>query len=165
MKMKKNEKMSLEDGWKKFLRHCKIKDLSKYTIDYYQDSYDYFTDFLMKEFQVEDENYEIKELNSELVDDFILWIVETYNMNNTSVNTRLRGLRTFINYLIGKGYIEPFKISLLTTNDKIKETYSDQELKKLLKKPNLKKCNFATYRSWVMINFFLATGARSRTYS
>lgn len=43
MKMKKNEKLKLEDGWKKFLRHCKIKDPSKYTIEYYMESYDCFS--------------------------------------------------------------------------------------------------------------------------
>ena len=33
----------------------------------------------------------------------------------------------------------------------------------LLKKPDIKKCGFAEYRDWVMVNYFLATGNRLLT--
>ena len=38
---------------------------------------------------------------------------------------------------------------------KIKETYTDEELKKLLKKPNLKRCEFNEYKTWVFSNYLL----------
>jgi integrase/recombinase XerD len=43
------------------------------------------------------------------------------------------------------------------------ETYSDSELKLLLKKPNLKKCSFTEYKCWVMTNFLFSTGVRQRS--
>lgn len=45
----------------------------------------------------------------------------------------------------------------------IKETYSDEELKKLLKKPDMRKCSFSDYRSWVIINLLVNNGIRSST--
>ena len=61
------------------------------------------------------------------------------------------------------GYTEPFKISLLKADKKIKETYTDSELAILLKKPDVKKCNFSEYRNWVFINYVMATGNRVST--
>ena len=45
----------------------------------------------------------------------------------------------------------------------VKETYSDAELGLLLKKPNLRKCTFAEYRSWVIVNFLVNSGSRAGT--
>ena len=44
-----------------------------------------------------------------------------------------------------------------------KQTYTDDELARLLKKPNLKSCNFATYRTWVIINLLMDCGCRAGT--
>lgn len=40
----KNEKeeLTLEEGWKKFLQNCKIKNLAKRTIEYYREFFFYF---------------------------------------------------------------------------------------------------------------------------
>ena len=43
------------------------------------------------------------------------------------------------------------------------ETYSDEELFALLKKPNIKKCSFTEYQCWVMTNFLFSTGVRQRS--
>ena len=59
--------------------------------------------------------------------------------------------------------MQNFKIELLKAEKKIKETYTDNELEKILKKPNLKTCSFTEYRNWVMANYFLGTGNRLRT--
>jgi len=62
-----------------------------------------------------------------------------------------------------KGYMDKFAIKLLKKERKIKETYTDDELERILKKPDLKKCRFVEYRKWVMANYFIATGNRLRT--
>ena len=43
------------------------------------------------------------------------------------------------------------------------ETYTDDELKILLAKPNIKKCSFTEYQCWVMKNFLFCTGVRQRS--
>ena len=49
---------------------------------------------------------------------------------------------------------------MLRVQQKMKECYSEEELKMLLKKPNIKQCSFAEYRNWVIINTLIATGMR-----
>jgi integrase/recombinase XerD len=53
-----------------------------------------------------------------------------------------------------------FKIQMLKVDKMIKETYTDIELKLLLKKPDIKVCDFTEYKTWVFSNYLLATGNR-----
>lgn len=64
---------------------------------------------------------------------------------------------------MNNGFTPEYKIKLPKADKKIKETYTDEELKKLLKKPNLKRCEFNEYKTWVFSNYLLATGNRIST--
>ena len=44
--------------------------------------------------------------------------------------------------------ITPFKIQIPKAEKKIKETYTDDELDKLLQKPNMKVCSFTEYKTF-----------------
>jgi integrase/recombinase XerD len=44
--------------------------------------------------------------------------------------------------------------------EKAIEIYSNNELVKLFKPPNLKKCRFSEYRNWVLVQYFAETGNR-----
>lgn len=48
-------------------------------------------------------------------------------------------------------------------NETIKDTYTDAEISKLLKKPDIKKVSFPEYRTWVIVNFLVGTGCRLGT--
>jgi hypothetical protein len=41
--------------------------------------------------------------------------------------------------------------------------YFDEELRQLLKKPNTKKCDFIEYRNYMICQFFMGVGCRTRT--
>ena len=71
-------------------------------------------------------------------------------------------LKSFLSWCNEAG-ITRLNIQLYKAEETIKETYSDEELKKLLKKPNMKKCTFAEYRNWVIINLLLNNGCRAAT--
>ncbi len=48
--------------------------------------------------------------------------------------------------------LDEFIVSRFIHQEKVvKETYSDDEIKRLVVKPNLRKCSFAEYRNWVMV--------------
>ena len=49
------------------------------------------------------------------------------------------------------------------SEETIKETYTDKELERLLKKPNMRACAFAEYRTWVIINLLVNNGTRAAT--
>jgi len=48
-------------------------------------------------------------------------------------------------------------------DEEVKETYTDQEIALLLKKPDMKSAEFSEYRNWVIINYVLGTGNRAGT--
>ncbi|MDR2861756.1 MAG: tyrosine-type recombinase/integrase, partial [Syntrophobacterales bacterium] len=56
-----------------------------------------------------------------------------------------------------------FDIKLIKCDKQIKETYTNEELERLLKKPDINKCRFSDYRNWVMVNYLLGTGNRLKT--
>jgi integrase/recombinase XerD len=64
-----------------------------------------------------------------------------------------------------KGYLHPFKIKLIKAVKKIKPVYTEEELEKLLKKPDVKKTKFKEFRTWAIFNHVLATGNRLETVS
>lgn len=155
----KNEgrEMSVEKVLKLFLNHSKAKNLSKRTISYYERRFSRFIEFL--------EIHEIKKIgqvNNQVVTGFILYLQNRID-NPISINTVLRAVRAVLYYAMKLDYLDEFKIQMLKTPDKVKETYTDDELKILLEKPNLKNCDFVEYRTWVMINWLLSTGNRIRT--
>ena len=89
---------------------------------------------------------------------------QTLKVKETTINTRLRGLRAFFNHCISNGYIsKKIEILLIKTTREMKETYTREEIGLLLKKPNLKKCSFAEYRDWAIISYFIGTGNRLKT--
>jgi len=75
-----------------------------------------------------------------------------------TVNTYFRAYRAFAYFCMDEGWIPIRKISFKTSKAPIKQVYTEQELKLLLKKP--KTSNFTEYRNWVIENYMLATGNR-----
>ena len=62
-----------------------------------------------------------------------------------------------------EGYLETFRMQAIKVDKSGVETYSDEELFALLKKPNIKKCSFTEYQCWVMTNFLFSTAVRQRS--
>ena len=62
-----------------------------------------------------------------------------------SIKSYTRTLKSFLSWCNEAG-ITQLNIPLYKAEETIKETYSDEELKKLLKKPDTKKCDFPEYR-------------------
>lgn len=95
--------------------------------------------------------------------EYLTYLKEHTRANERSIQTYCTGLRAILKYFMQEGYIAEFPIKLPKATKKIKETYTDAELMALMKKPNLKKCRFSEYRSWVLVNFLLGTGNRLNT--
>lgn len=109
LKMIRDNTLTLKEAFEKFIRNCKIKDLSEYTIRYYEKSLNYFTNYLSSEYD-NPVNMTIKYLNKEVVDDFIYWFKDNYNMKNVSINTRLRGIRAFLYYLMEQNIYKTLRL-------------------------------------------------------
>lgn len=83
--------------------------------------------------------------------------------NSVTVNTNIRAIRAVCYYFMRLGYMNEFKISEIKVDKEIIETYSDVEINLLIKKPDVKKCNFIEFKNYVICNFLLSTGCRALT--
>ena len=78
-----------------------------------------------------------------------------------SISSYLRVFRTFLHWCAREGYTT-LDVPNYKQVETVKETYTDEELLRLLKKPT-PDCNFCEYRNWVIINFLLNSGCRAAT--
>lgn len=72
-------------------------------------------------------------------------------------------LRAFLTYCFKREYLSEFDVKIPNVILVKKVVYTENELKFLLKKPNLNTCVVGDYRSWVTVNFLLGTASRSET--
>lgn len=151
--MRKSNNLTIGEVWELFMRKCRARNLSENTLRTYGVHYSILCAFTPADTP-------LKKINSEIVDDFVFFIRENYNINDVAVNSYLRSIRTFLYYCMDCKYIESFKIKMAEVDKKVKETYTNEELERLLKKPDMDSCTFAEYKTWVFENYLLGTGNR-----
>ena len=83
-------------------------------------------------------------------------------LSANSISSYVRTMKTFLSWCNDEE-ITNINIKRYKSEETIKETYTDRELEILLKKPNMRKCGFAEYRTWVIINLLLNNGCRAAT--
>lgn len=155
MKMTVSDKVTFEDGCNKYLDNCRQRNLREGTINHYKQSYTQFYKYF-------DADMPVEEFTSDMYKQYVVYLRNTLQ-NDVSINSYLRDLITTLHFLMNEGYVEPFKMQAIKVDRTNVETYSDDELRTLLQKPNIKKCSFTEYQSWVMTNFLFSTGVRQRS--
>ena len=152
--MVKKNNLTIEEAFSLFIRKCKIKNLTELSISSYEKKIVHFYEFKSKDDLV-------KDINIDTVDNYILWLRDNTSANDITINSYLRTLRAFIYYCQECGYTESFKIHLIKADKEIKETYTNEELARLLEEPDTN--SFSVYKTWVFENFLLGTGCRIST--
>jgi len=146
---------TINSAFEQFVRVKRNMNLSEESIECYQDAIRYFTAFF------DGKNY-CYDVTLDVVEDYITYL-KNKKISSVSVNTYLRGLRSVLYFFMEREYMPQFKVKLIKQEKKVKNTYTDAELKLLLAKPNTKNCSFAEYRNWVISNYLLGTGNRLGT--
>lgn len=113
------QRITVQEATKRFIRHCKVRNLKPETLKYYAEDCGYFSAHIEVEF--------IDEVNAEVLEQFIFQEMEA-GKKVTSINTRIRGLRVFFNFCAERDYMTGFKFPLLKEDKTIKEPYTDSEL-------------------------------------
>ncbi len=147
---------TFEDGVAEHLLDCKARNLRPGTIAHYQEAIKQIYKRIPPETP-------ISEFSPQTMPQFIVALRDDPNLNEVSMGTYARDLKTLMRFFMKCEYIPHFEIKLPKADRYPIETYTDKELKQLLKKPDVRSCNFATYRSWVIINFLLSTGIRQNS--
>ena len=154
--MSKKSNLSIQEAFDLFIRKCKIKNLTDLSISSYEKKMVHFYEFI-------DKSEPITAVTKDTVDDYILWLRENTEANDITINSYLRSVRAFLYFCMEDRYIPTFKIQLIKAEKKIKETYTDDELVRLLEKPDVNNCSFSCYKTWVFENYLLGTGNRIST--
>ncbi|MDD3173711.1 MAG: site-specific integrase [Herbinix sp.] len=147
------QSLTLEEAFGQFIKMCTLKNLSPKTIETYEWHYKILVKYL-------DGNTPISEIDRNVIDDYIIHLKQSGTIRDITINTYLRSIRVFLYYLMKQNLMDEFVIQMLKVDKIIKETYTDPELKLLLKKPDIKTCDFTEYKTWVFSNYLLATGNR-----
>ena len=155
LKMQVSNSITFEQGCNKYLDNCRQRNLREGTINHYKQSYTQFYKYFERETPIE-------EIDQKAYNDYVIYLRRTLH-NDVSINSYLRDLITTLHFLMNEGYIASFKMQAIKVDKTNVETYSEEELKALLQKPNIKKCSFIEYQSWVMTNFLFSTAVRQRS--
>ena len=155
LQMVKGNSITLEEGCNKYLDNCRVRNLREGTINHYRQTYVQFAKFF-------DMQMPVSEINEDVYQQYVVFLHTTLH-NDVSINAYLRDFITTMHFLMKEGYLEPFKMQAIKVDKSHIETYNENELRLLLKKPNIKKCSFTEYQCWVMTNFLFSTGVRQRS--
>ena len=143
---------TFEEAFKQFQEINKIRNLSEETIAYYNRCMNSFAKYF-------DITRFCKEIDITVYNEYIKNL-QSIKTKDVTINTLLRGLRAILNFCMNEGYMNRFEMILLVVDTKVKETYTQEELSRLLKKPNLKECTFVEYRTFMMFTFAYGTCLR-----
>ena len=150
-----NEK-TFKEGFEEYILDCKARNLRDGTISHYRES-------IKQIYKRIPPDTPISHFSSQTMADFYIALREDPDLNEVSMGTYARDLKTLMRFFMKCKYLPFFEISLPKADKAPIKTYTDEELRKLLKKPDVRKCIFSTYRSWVIVNFLLSTGIRQNS--
>ena len=147
------------DLMEEFKEEKKADGRSIATLESYTNSFCKFTDYIGKELTIEEfDESVIYQYKGHLVKE-----MENEALALASINHYLRDLRTFVNWLYDKSLINKrINLKLVKGQEKEIEVYSEEEIEKLIKRPD-KKESWAIWRSWAIDCFILGTGCRIQT--
>lgn len=155
IQMNKSKNLSVEGAYELFIRKCCVKNLSQASITSYQNKIQPFVDYC--------DGGLISSITIDTVDGFTNLLKTEHHVNDVSVVSYLWSVRAFLYYCMECNYMTKFKIHLPKAQKEIKETYSNEQLEKLLAKPDINTCSFTEFKTWVFENYMLATGNRLST--
>ena len=155
LRMDRTTSITLEEGCQLYLNDCRQRNLREATINHYRQSY-------LQMFKAFDPQTPLNEINIQTYNEYVIFLKKRLT-NDISINGYLRDFITTLHFLMESGHVQPFKMKSIKVDQSHVETYTDEELHLLLKKPDLKKCSFIEYQCWVMTNFLFSTGIRQRS--
>lgn len=142
-----------------FIRDCKIRNLSEHTTKYYRSELVRFRKTLESQ-GITSNPREIK--RQHIRENLIAYSIDK-GLKETSINTRIRAVKAFFNFLERESYIleNPTEdVKLLKEKRTIIETFTREQILALLRQPDQK--TFTGIRDYSILILLLETGVRAR---
>ena len=155
----RSDYLDYDEAVRLFLRDGEIRNLREHTLKYYRNELNTFRKML----EAQGVTTLPGEITAEIIrEHVILYMRNVKEAKITSVNTRLRAIRAFFNYLFDNNYIvtNPMKnVSLVRDRKAIIETFTRKQLNDLLNAPDLK--TFTGLRDYTLMLLLVETGIRA----
>ena len=161
------DEILLEDAFSDFIAEKESDNLSPSTIHSYQGSFKLFKNFVNEligddMFCSKIDRGTIMKWKTSMQNDALS---NNGKPNSRSINHYLRDMRVFLNWCMhdNRAYISPrFPVEMIKGQEEPFKEFSVDEQKALIAKPQRKQDkHFAEWRTWAIVNFVLATGARA----
>ncbi|SHK34944.1 integrase/recombinase XerD [Clostridium cavendishii DSM 21758] len=156
LKLNQQTKKIFSDGFEEFILSKRAMNLRPHSINHYMESYKTMEKYI-------DVNIPIENIDKSFIDNYVIALTKR-DLKTQTIHSYVRDLKTILYYFMKLDYMKTFKITLPKVDKVPIETYSDAELRILLKKPNIKTCSFVEIRDWTLINFILSTGVRLNSF-
>ena len=143
---------SLEEAFDEFLCSCKDRGLSDGSIASYREKVELFLKYT---------DVNVEDLDNEVVYEFRDWLKTHRNFNDVSTNTTFRTINVFFKFIHEEYQVPLFHLDYVKETKKIKQIFSSDDIKKLIKQPNLDHCTYSELRDWCIVNIVLNTGVRA----
>lgn len=145
--------ITFRDAFREFVVDATARGLSPKTIRNYELHFHSVSRHM-------DVDVPLGKLNRNMINEMVVAMRES-GLAHNSISSYARVVGTFLQWCDKLGYCH-VEMPTYRQQETIKETYTDEELKRLLTPPD-KTCRFSTYRTWVIINFLLNSGCRAST--
>lgn len=154
-----NEEIKMSVLLEKYLKYCNNhQGLTVKTIKTYRE----FSSRLIKYMENALHITDIKKVDSDIIEIYLDYLIEKKNpAKKISVNSTIRNIKPFFNWLVLKKHIEvnPFEdIKLLKIDKKRKKPLTYEQVKKIWQQPNL--MTYAGIRDSLIIQLLYGTGMR-----
>lgn len=151
--MKKAHNESISEAFEGFMLSAQSRGLTNKTLASYRTHFH----SISKRLDIEKP---ISQLTKKDLEEMIAKMREE-NLTDTSINSYTRTLKVFFSWC-NEERITNLNIKLYKASETVKETYTDEELLKLIEKPS-RDCNFCEFRNWAIVNFLINSGCRAST--
>ncbi|MEQ6390823.1 tyrosine-type recombinase/integrase [Bacillaceae bacterium S4-13-58] len=151
--------MDFQTALQRFIGDCRIRNLKEHTLIYYKRELQLYKRTL--EEQGIDPTPHL--VNKNIINkNVILYMLEEQECKEVTVNTRLRAVRTFYNFLEKENLIQsnPFhEVKFIKHNRRIIQTFSKEQVRLLLDQPD--GSSFTGIRDLTIMMLLLETGVRA----
>ncbi|WP_018933300.1 tyrosine-type recombinase/integrase [Gracilibacillus lacisalsi] len=156
--VKETKSCDFESSINFFEEDCKLRNLRPHTLKYYLNELKVYERYLKEQELDTDPN----SVTEETIKRNVILYMQEQGLKVVTINTRLRAIRTYFNFLHKQKYIKhnPVEnIKLLKDRKSIVETFTADQLDKLLRQPDLR--TFTGLRDYVIMLLLLETGVRA----
>lgn len=140
-----------------FLRNCKIRNLSEQTLIYYRSQLTQFRNMLEKQRIATDPN----RITAKIIKENVILKLMEDGKKETTINTKLRAIRAFFNFLHKERYIvnnPADDFTLIKQKRTVIETFTREQVQALLRQPD--QMTFTGVRDYTMLLLLFETGVR-----